>query len=801
MEPLIELGNFLSNPPGNLVFILVVAFTLIGALQIGISFWSISGEKAIPRPVIGLSILLGIQLVLFLISGLIGQNVFQGTLILPVIDRVAILLSLTWLLWLWLFPEPSRPGDFATLLLSILLVIAAVLAASLYLETNPQVGTYNSSYQAILWDAAGILISFLGIVFLLIRKPVNWGNGLVLALLALTGFSLDILVNTGKGDFSGIIRFFLLAGFPLVLTVPTHYALRMAGKPKKPDEISPGATQELESKVDQVNIPGESAPDQPNHRLYGSEPKILQTLLSLATETDSKKINQKLVQSIAQTLLVDLCFLILLDDDQKSLIIASGYDLIREEGLESGNIPCEVIPEMANEMFLGHPLLISSQEPHPDLNALQSGLGLTNLGSVLCAPVKSESGLFGSLLFLSPYSNREWNQDDQAFLAGISPSIAAILEGNKYSDQIQLERDLAQRTSRETAEQILQLKTNNADLTMQVELLQKQLELNQVEMANQKDLLLSLSIQLEQSRVKSDWVPVRVEHPEHASYSQLEKELRSTLIELAQFQNQLAESNKIIFELQSKSEREAPASSRDLIISISQELRQPMTSIVGYTELLLGESVGILGALQRKFLERIKNSTNRIGSLVDDLIQITTMEKDRLYAISESVDFNEVIDNVLAYTANQMREKNISMRIDIPEGLKPLYLDKESLQQILIHLIQNAGAVTPVGGEILLKVWKQTEDESDFVIVQVSDMGGGIESADLPKVFTRLYRADSAMIPGIGDTGIGLSIAKTLTEGQNGRIWVESNPGTGSTFSISIPLIETPLPAGTSEGN
>src|SRR5687767_1249837 len=219
-----------------------------------------------------------------------------------------------------------------------------------------------------------------------------------------------------------------------------------------------------------------------------------------------------------------------------------------------------------------------------------------------------------------------------------------------------------------------------------------------------------------------------------------------------------------------------------------------MSSIVGYTDLLLGESVGILGALQRKFIERIRASTERIGSLIDDLIQLSNLEAGLNAFNPETVDLNLIIDNAMAYTSSQLREKNITLRIDMPESIQPIHADREALQQILIHLLQNAGAASPVEGAVTLRVRMKPENNVDHVQIQVSDTGGGIPEEDLPRVFSRLYRADNVLIQGVGDTGVGLSIAKTLTEAQKGRIWVESEVGTGSTFSVLLPIAKK-LPA------
>jgi signal transduction histidine kinase len=200
--------------------------------------------------------------------------------------------------------------------------------------------------------------------------------------------------------------------------------------------------------------------------------------------------------------------------------------------------------------------------------------------------------------------------------------------------------------------------------------------------------------------------------------------------------------------------------------------------------------VGILGALQRKFIERIKASTERIGNLIDDMIQLNTLEVDLADLKSETMDLNLIIDNAMAYTSSQVREKNISMHLELPRKVASVNADREALQQILIHLLQNAGAATPIEGTIHLKVQTTTDEGQDYVMIQVTDSGGGIPEEDLPRVFTRLYRADNVLIQGVGDTGVGLSIAKTLTEAQHGRIWVESEAGVGATFNVLLPIVK-----------
>jgi signal transduction histidine kinase len=276
--------------------------------------------------------------------------------------------------------------------------------------------------------------------------------------------------------------------------------------------------------------------------------------------------------------------------------------------------------------------------------------------------------------------------------------------------------------------------------------------------------------------------------------AQSESDLRRSQEELERLKNSLAAANQRIQELEQSSSSPFSGEQTEIIASISQELRQPMSSIVGYTDLLLSESVGILGALQGKFIERIKTSTERISGLVDDLIRITNLETGRIEFKAELIDLNLIIDNAMAYTGTQIREKNITLRLDIPEISPRVQTDRDALQQVFIHLLQNATAATEAEGNITLRVLLQNESNDHFISIQVTDSGGGIPSDDIPRVFARRYRAEHSLIQGLGDTGVGLSIARTLTEAMGGRIWVETEAGSGSTFSVILPvLLETEI--------
>jgi signal transduction histidine kinase len=247
-----------------------------------------------------------------------------------------------------------------------------------------------------------------------------------------------------------------------------------------------------------------------------------------------------------------------------------------------------------------------------------------------------------------------------------------------------------------------------------------------------------------------------------------------------------------LFELEQAAENQgtpASAEDREMVTSLIQEIRQPLSSIIGYTDLLMGESVGILGALQQKFLERIKTSSERMSILLEDLLQVSQIQNGSLELAIQPIELDSVVDQVVADLRNLIREKSLSLRVDFPNDLPKMNADRAAVQHIIMHLVQNAREVTPQDGTITIKSRVQKSDSgSPMILLQVTDLGGGVPRDELPRVFSGIYRADHALIPGIGDSGVGLSIAKTLVQALGGKIWVDSLPEKSTTFSVLFPV-------------
>lgn len=753
----------LTVPPGDLIYYIVLAFAVASALQSAFNHWRASEFPQARRAFMGLSILLSAQIIMFLFSGLGWQQILDPKTILPPMDRAFIMFGIIWITWLYAFPEPNRAADAAATLLSLFVVTALGLSL---LSWQPQIATlsYNQTVDDWLWQIGSLFLALAGMATLFIRRPDGMWYGITLLFLGFLGHTGHLLFQL-DGNYSGIVRLAYMAAYPILLTLPQRFTVA-SGTVSHPRPTT------LKQDV-----------GLPERRRYSTDPKTFHAMLALAAESNPTKVSQAITRAIAQTMLSDLCFMIYLTDNNNQMVIAGGYDLIREDNLEGGSLNKGSIPMLANSLQRGRPLRMPASSTSADIKGLGDILGLTNPGHLLSVPILTpEKEALGGVLLLSPYSDRTWTAEDQAFLSNIATSLVPIIKRSQKVNKLETQSDLARA-------QVVELENSVQELT-------KQLEKNRAEMGKSGSVEMAslLAAQEESQRIIEQ---LQLENGElrsgknltsSSSPLQVEKELKTTLQELAHLQNQLAEANMKAHKIEKGHVAMKSTEQAEVIASVSQELRQPLSSIVGYTDLLLGESVGILGALQRKFVERIKASTERIRNLTDDMIQITTLATELNDLKPESVDLNLIIDNAMSYTSTQVREKNISMHLELPKMLAPIQADREALQQILIHLLQNAGSATPFEGTIRLKVQTRTENGLEFILIQVADHGGGIASEDLPRVFTRLYRADNVLIQGVGDTGVGLSIAKTLTEAQHGRIWVESERGVGSTFSVLLPI-------------
>ena len=237
-------------------------------------------------------------------------------------------------------------------------------------------------------------------------------------------------------------------------------------------------------------------------------------------------------------------------------------------------------------------------------------------------------------------------------------------------------------------------------------------------------------------------------------------------------------------------EAEVERLKNEFISTVSHELRTPMTSIKGYTDLLVNERVGVLSEQQRRFVQVIKNNADRLTALVNDILDISRIETGRIKLQIEPLNLGTLINDAVDIFRGRMAEKSLELTLDLAPTLPPVRGDESRVTQILENLTSNAWKYTPEGGHVTVR----TRIVDDFVQVDVSDTGIGIDSKDLPQIFDRFYRTEQAEVQAVDGSGLGLSIVKMFVELLGGTVWVESEINQGSTFSFTLPLaVEAPL--------
>ena len=223
-----------------------------------------------------------------------------------------------------------------------------------------------------------------------------------------------------------------------------------------------------------------------------------------------------------------------------------------------------------------------------------------------------------------------------------------------------------------------------------------------------------------------------------------------------------------------------------------------MTTIVSYTDLLLSESVGILGEEQRKYLMRIKAGAERMIEMTDDLTRVATGDEHLTSPQPQQLDLSRLIESTAAISSIQFEDRDLTLDLELPDSLPSIEADPDYLRRVISSLLSNACLASAVGGRVALQAAQSnslsfnglgTELNGDgFVVVSVTDSGGGLSEEAVNRIFDRARPSQTP--PGLGESGAGLALVKTLVEAHGGRLWVESANGVGTTFSFVLPVNE-----------
>jgi signal transduction histidine kinase len=247
------------------------------------------------------------------------------------------------------------------------------------------------------------------------------------------------------------------------------------------------------------------------------------------------------------------------------------------------------------------------------------------------------------------------------------------------------------------------------------------------------------------------------------------------------------------------------------VSEVAHELAQPVTAIKGFNDLLAKGMAGPINDMQRQFLSTVQFNTERLNTLIKDLLDIGRIETGRLKMEIGPVAIKPIIEQTIRSLQSQIEERQVSVEFNVPDDLPTVLADRARLIQILTNLVSNAYKYTPAGGSLIITVaylkeiqprtaprgnWTRTDlqqtqpNPAGYLACAVKDTGFGIAPEDQARLFTQFFRSQNPAVREQRGTGLGLAITKSLIELQGGAIWVESEFEKGSTFSFSMPISE-----------
>jgi signal transduction histidine kinase len=244
------------------------------------------------------------------------------------------------------------------------------------------------------------------------------------------------------------------------------------------------------------------------------------------------------------------------------------------------------------------------------------------------------------------------------------------------------------------------------------------------------------------------------------------------------------------------------------LASAAHELKTPLAVMSGYTDLLLGESLGKLSEAQRTVLAEMQQNAARLQKFIHTFLTFSALESGKLQVSKEMGDVNECVSDVLATWAGRMDQHGMVCRIEADQSIPLCAFDNLKIQHVISNLLENALKFTPAGGCIVVKtetyLWERRSPVQDAgfphdrrkrgsgcrfncIKISVADTGPGIPPEYHFEIFNEFLRVQPEKSDGMG---LGLAIARRLVEAHGGKIWVESEVGRGSTFSLLLPITE-----------
>jgi len=784
------LPYLLTAIPGTVVYHLLVLLGLLPAAGIVLTEWRHTHSAEL-KPYLTA---LGGVMTIHLLSAVLAPFHVYTEAVITILSAPFLyaggLLSLLLLVWAfgWRIWERRR-RDLLVLLLvgwAALFVLASLVW---YTDAFNRPLTYNShSWQVPMWYALSAVVALGGAV-IFFRAGRHGGEvraAFILLLLAL-GAVLGLLGSQVLGPplvvGEGLGRLCALVGYPLFAVLLYRSVLL-----------------DLASYRQDLHDLSAEALRQSQELLF-----LIEATRSIGEQLDLRGMLEQVVDSVAMALRADAVAILLTDESDPGILhLVALYRVLGAQTEVPQAIALQDYPNLKfvlrkDPQMHGTRLLFGPEEEIVQLRTLFELLGVAEKGPLLIQPLTRQERVMGVLVAYNSPSKPQFSSEQELLATTIAVQIAGAVENHRlYGALAAKAQELSQL-----------LKVREAELRREEAILESMAEGILVSDAEGRFILLNQAAEQILDVRREDVLnkPVKDVLSSPTLKSELDPESLVSLNQL--FETMFALGDRhirvsaapvllnnverlgVVAILQDITrEYLAERSKREFVDSISHELRTPLTAIKGYTEVMLSGMVGELPLAYQQFLGVIRENTTRMASLTDNIISVAEIEKGRVGLHYQKVDVPALAQEVVNRYRERIEERLLTVELDMLDDLPLVEADPNRLRLILDNLLSNAIKFTHPDGQITVgaRAIYGTLGQPTYYSIWVSDTGIGIPLDDQALIWQRFYRAANPLSLEAGGLGIGLTIVKALVQAHGGRVWVDSAPELGSTFTVLLPI-------------
>jgi len=779
--------NLLSIGPHTFVYHLLVLLALEALASVALIEWRHTRNLDSRRTLWAFAGLLALR-----ISLLVGEPLGPA-IIAPLISGLEVA-SLALLGWAFLAPTLNRRTRNLYLIcsLGVTLLCVATFLPGWYraLAQTPNL-PYIAFWQQSFWHTVSTLLALAPAMILLHRRQE--GHLLPVSGFAILGLGFavsctgSLLLTTGR-----------FGTEPSTALIGSGRLINLVAYPLLAITVYRSTLQDLRTYRQELQTMSEGSLRQTRELLF-----LVEASRALGESLDLDTILHRVVESTTMTLDVDRSAIFLINPDEPGTIhLAAQHTPLQraeQQGVRPG-FPLAEQPTLDYALRRRKSLIFNVETDNPRLRALYGLLGSQEAGPTIVQPLVRQRHVLGALVVGNDRSQRVFGPNEGRLCRSIAVQVAAAIENAR------LYRDLEAQTSHLT--ELLQAQEEEArrmaaileSVAEGVVVSDKEGHIIIVNTAAEHILgaprqrILGRSIERLIGRMtldpKADWRTIIQSNTPLQTVFELEGKV--VHVSAAPVLTPAGDHLGAIATLRDiTKETEAEKTKNEFITAISHELRTPLTAIRGYAEALAGGMVGAVSETQSRFLGIILDNALHMVSLADNLIAVSQIEKGFLTLEYGKTDLHLIIGNAILSLQSQLDARQLEVSLELDDNLPLIEADPARVQQILDNLASNAIKFTYPGGRITIGARPLSEDGEQsptHCAIWVSDTGIGIPPEEQSHIWERFYRPVNPLAVETSGLGVGLSIVKSLVEAHGGRVWLESTPSTGSTFTVLLPI-------------